>query len=90
MHTALLRRCELRAASAKCWRGQNFRMCGNPLEKFLATPLHPVLAAHAELAANGVVHCLPGEVPEIYCTDEEQESKDRLLTVHTSADSGNF
>ena len=38
---------------------------------------------------NGVVHCLPGEVPEIYSKDEEQERKDRLLTMHTSAESGN-
>ena len=42
------------------------------------------------MAANGVIHCLPGEVPEVYRTDEEQERKDRLLTVHTSADSETF
>ena len=41
-----------------------------------------VLAVHAELVANGVVHCTPGELPEIYCTDEEQERKDCfVLTV---------
>ena len=45
------------------------------------------LAAHAELAANGVVHCLPGELPDIRRRDEEQERKDRLVTMHTSANS---
>ena len=28
---------------------------------------------HAELAANRIVHCIPGELPEIYRRNEEQE-----------------
>ena len=41
------------------------------------------------MAANDVVPSyLPGELPEIYRTDEEQGRKDRLVNVHTSADSG--
>ena len=28
-----------------------------------------VLAARAELAANGVVHCLPGDLSEVYRKD---------------------
>ena len=31
---------------------------------------------HAELAENGVVQCLRGDVPEIYRRDEEYERKD--------------
>ena len=43
---------------------------------------------HAELAANDVAHCLSVELPEIYHRDEEQKRKDRLVTMHTSSDSG--
>ena len=50
-----------------------------------ANLFHNIIAAHAELAANGVVHCLPCELPEIHRRDEEQERKDRLVTVHTFA-----
>ena len=41
--------------------------------------------AHAELAANGVVYGLRVELLEIYCRCEEQERKEHLVTVHTSA-----
>ena len=57
------------------------------MSQHLSALLVPFIA-HAELAANGVVHCLPGKLPEIYRRDEEYERKDRLVTVHTSANVG--
>ena len=39
VYTALLRRCDLRATSTKCGRGQKFAHVRKPLEKFQATPL---------------------------------------------------
>ena len=50
--------------------------------------MHLTLAVHVELAANGIVHCQPDELPVIYRRDEEQDRKDCLVTVHTSANSG--
>ena len=54
------------------------------MSQHLSALLVPFVA-RAELAANGVVHCLPGELPKIYRGDGECKRKDHLVTVHTSA-----
>ena len=58
-----------------------------PSRGYLARAPH-AFVAYAELAANGVVYCLPGEYSEIYRRREEQERKERFVTVHNSADVG--